>query len=1172
MSRLDAAILGSPVWVVPGRCFDAFAASPGTLDVMTALVERTRDEALADAAVALAAELADASRARAPRAERRQRARLARLIQDPSGAAFVLTLADELLRIPTDERAAARLHAVVRQRGVPRSLGHLDRAALLVGASLAPWLPAVVMPLVRRRLRWETRDIIRSGKRRRLARYLARRRAEQFRLNINVLGEATLGDDEAARRLDATRATLMRPDVDYVSVKISAICSRVSSLAFDVTVERVVERLRPLFAAARESVPPKFVNLDMEEYHDLPLTVAAFRRLLDEEAFAGLDAGIALQAYLPDSLAVLEELGAWAVRRHRRAGGTIKIRIVKGANLPMEQVEAERRGWEQAPYPSKHDVDANFKRLLERALAPEFTAGLRVGLASHNVFDIAWGLVLSRDLGAEDRVDFEMLEGMAEGLALAVRDRAEQVVLYAPIVDAEHFDAAVAYFVRRFDENAAPENYLRSLLAEGDQESTAARDDQRARFLASVRDRHEVSATPRRTHDRRTPPAVPLAARFVNEPDTDFSLAGNRRWINDALAAPSACVDIPLVIDGKARPSVVTRSVDDPSDPASVVCVWRPAGTVDVDDAVRSTTAAAAEWATRSTAQRRRMLDSIALELARARGRLLVTMSRETAKTIAEGDVEVSEAIDFARYYGEAARTLDILAGEGIQARGGGVIVVASPWNFPVSIPAGGVLAALAAGHGVILKPAPEAVLTAWELANACWAAGVPRNLLQFLPCDDDEAGLRLVGYPAVRSVILTGSYETAHLFLDRFPRLSLRAETSGKNAIFVSATADLDLAISDLVRSAFGHAGQKCSAASLAVVDARLYDSAMFRRRLADAVRSLRVEPAGDLATDVPPLIRPPAGALARALTTLDDGEEWLVEPRQIGANPRLWGPGVKLGVRPQSWSHTTEWFGPVLALMRADTLDEAIALQNSTGYGLTGGISSLDPNEIREWIERVEVGNAYVNRTITGAIVARQPFGGWKKSSVGPTVKAGGPNYVLSLCDWVAGDGIAPSLRTVWERHFASPADPTALRSESNLLRYQPLAEVVTVRCDEGTAGDELRYALEAAAVAGARVEVSVAADGSVGVASLVEDDDALCARIDRGEVPRLRVLGTCSTAVLRAAHRAGVPVDTSPVIRHPRLELLRWVREQSVSETMHRHGRIEDRPAAAISSGPR
>jgi RHH-type proline utilization regulon transcriptional repressor/proline dehydrogenase/delta 1-pyrroline-5-carboxylate dehydrogenase len=252
----------------------------------------------------------------------------------------------------------------------------------------------------------------------------------------------------------------------------------------------------------------------------------------------------------------------------------------------------------------------------------------------------------------------------------------------------------------------------------------------------------------------------------------------------------------------------------------------------------------------------------------------------------------------------------------------------------------------------------------------------------------------------------------------------------------------------------------------------------------------------------------------------------------------------------------------------MRAATLDEAIELQNSTGYGLTGGICSLDPEEIDRWTRRVAVGNAYVNRTITGAIVGRQPFGGWKKSAVGPTVKAGGPNYVLSLSDCLVADSSVPSLRAGWERDFALPRDQAGLRAEQNVLRYQPRPGVVTVRWSpDGPEGD-LDYALEAATVAGVGVEVSVAAAELEGVPALVEDDDALCARVQNGEVERLRILGSASTAVLRAAHRAGVPVDATPIVRHPRLELLRWVREQSVSETRHRHGRLLGSPQSRAS----
>ena len=354
------------------------------------------------------------------------------------------------------------------------------------------------------------------------------------------------------------------------------------------------------------------------------------------------------------------------------------------------------------------------------------------------------------------------------------------------------------------------------------------------------------------------------------------------------------------------------------------------------------------------------------------------------AKTVAEADPEVSEAIDFARYYARALGAGDTV--DGCRLEPLGVVVVAPPWNFPLSIPAGGVLAALAAGNAVLLKPAPEAVLVGWQLASALWEAGIPREVLQFVPCPDDEVGRGLITDPRVDAVILTGSVETARRFLAWRPDLRLFAETSGKNAIIVTALADRDQAVRDLVRSAFGHDGQKCSAASLAICEAEVYDDPAFRRQLRDAAASLAVGSAWDPSSRVTPLTQPPGSALRRALTTLDAGEEWLLEPRPLGRDAPLWSPGIKLGVRRGSFFHQTECFGPVLGLMRAADLDEAIELANDQPFGLTSGIQSLDDREIARWLERVEAGTLYVNRHITGAIVGRQPFGGWKASSVGP------------------------------------------------------------------------------------------------------------------------------------------------------------------------------------------
>jgi RHH-type proline utilization regulon transcriptional repressor/proline dehydrogenase/delta 1-pyrroline-5-carboxylate dehydrogenase len=368
--------------------------------------------------------------------------------------------------------------------------------------------------------------------------------------------------------------------------------------------------------------------------------------------------------------------------------------------------------------------------------------------------------------------------------------------------------------------------------------------------------------------------------------------------------------------------------------------------------------------------------------------------------------------------------------------------------------------------------------------------------------------------------------------------------ETSGKNALVITAAADEDAAIRDLVRSAFGHAGQKCSAASLAIVEASVYDDPVFMRRLADAVRSVRVGAADDLATMTGPLIGAPSAKLARALTTLEPGERWLVEPACVDAARHVWTPGVRSGVRPGSWFHLTECFGPVLGLMRADSLDHAIELQNAVEFGLTGGIHSLDEHEVAHWLERVEVGNAYVNRHITGAIVQRQPFGGWKKSSVGCGPKAGGPFYVEALGTWHGGDDDESQFRRVWREHFSTGHDPSGLACERNTLRYVPLSAVhVHIGPDADPAAVEI-----------ARLAVSVA-----GLPARFEDERRQ-EPLEAGST-RVRVIGSVSDAQLAEWYAAGIEVDRVQPVADAMVELRHWVREQAISHTRHRHGRLLD-----------
>ena len=1090
------------------------------------------DDALTavDPAVALVDRWLREAAAHETRRSRQTMERLEGVVADPAGLAFVMAFIDRVARPDDDRVAAHQLASVVRSERLPSFLSSFDRLLLRAGAVVGPLLPRLVMPLARRRMRAIVGHLVAPADADALAGHLGEQQDDGWASNVNLLGEAVLGDAEAARRHAALIDLLDQPDVDYVSVKLSSVVAQLNPWAWDESLERVSARLADLVDHARTTSPPTFVNVDMEEYHDLELTLDAFERVLGAPERLDVEAGIVLQAYLPDALPALQRLSAWAAARVDAGGAPVKIRLVKGANLAMEQVDAALHGWEQAPYDTKADTDANYARCVDWALHPERLRGLRIGLASHNLFHVAWTLLLARERGVAERVQFEMLQGMAEAQAGAVAATLageSRPLLYTPAVDPADFDVAVGYLFRRLDENAAPDNFLRALFDLEPGGATFAAEA--ARFRASVGDRHRPSVGARRTQARSCRSASPTGSGepFRNDAETDPTLPANRSWLQHVRALAPATLTTDLVADPR-----------------------------EVDQAAERARRSWSEWRRLDADQRRDVLRRVGDELDARRGLLLQTMASEAGKTFAEADVEICEAIDFARYYAERAAEL---SHPGVDFTPLGLIAVVPPWNFPVAIPAGGVLAALAAGNAVLFKPAPQTRRCASVVHAALRAAGVPADLCAFVPTGDDDAGRRVI--EQADAVILTGATDTAELFRSWKPALRLFAETSGKNALVVTPHADLDLAVADLVRSAFGHAGQKCSAASLGILVGSVYDSSRFRRQLVDAVASLRLGSADDPTTMMGPLIEAANERLGRAFTTLDAGESWLIEPRLVDAATNLWSPGVRLGVRPGSWFHRTECFGPVLGLMRADDLDDAIRIQNDSTFGLTGGLHSLDPTEVERWTTAVEVGNAYVNRHITGAVVQRQPFGGWKRSAVGPGAKAGGPNYVAQLGTWADLEADSnDDYDIAWSDHFTVEHDPTDLFCEANVFRYRPLDRIVL---RHGPASD--RRALErsrrAAAVAGVELIESDAAH---------ESDADLARRLDDLKVERIRVIDVpIGDELRRAANRANVHLADSPVVAVGRVELLHYVREQAVSTTLHRFGNLP--PAHRAAAAP-
>ncbi|WP_347977003.1 bifunctional proline dehydrogenase/L-glutamate gamma-semialdehyde dehydrogenase [Microbacterium sp. ProA8] len=1243
--------------------------------------------------------------------------RLAGVLKDPNGLPFTIGFVDGVMRPESLSAAASHLQRVAPL--VPGFLPWHLRSAVRVGGAVAPVLPSPVVPIARRVLRGMVGHLVVDARPDKLGPAIAALRESGARLNLNLLGEAVLGEQEALRRLEGIHELIRRPDVDYVSVKVSAIVSHISMWAFDEVVEKVVERLRPLYLTA--ATDGTFINLDMEEYRDLDLTIAVFTRLLEDPRLRLLEAGIVLQAYLPDALPALELLTAWARQRVAAGGARIKVRLVKGANLAMERVEAVMHDWSLATYDQKVDSDANYIRCLRYALRPEHTAAVRIGVAGHNLFDIAYAWLLARSrgmslqsrslspskgtstgsattpdastgsaqaisgaAGASPDVEFEMLLGMAQGQVQAVASEVGHVLLYMPVVRPDEFDVAISYLVRRLEENASSDNFLSAAFDLADDPAMFARE--RDRFLASLAraDDPGLRSGPHRSQDRRAEAAALAEAGGTGSTDRAESPRAQARLRRAAAASDEA--GLTQAVIGIARSAVpgdtapLERAVpeqvfgaeafvetavfapreggmraagapgfrntadSDPALPANRT--WArdilsrietsragdatiAAARVTDEPALRAIVAgvrsAAPAWGALPAADRAGVLTAAAKALEARRGELIEVAASETGKVFAEADVEVSEAVDFANYYAATARELDRVSGAVFEpAR---LTVVTPPWNFPIAIPAGGVLAALAAGSGVVFKPAPQARRCAAVVAEALWAAGVPRDVLALVDIDEGGLGQTLLSHPDVDRVILTGAFETAALFRSWRPDLPLLAETSGKNAMIITPTADLDLAASDLIKSAFGHAGQKCSAASLAILVGPVGHSQRFARQLVDAATSLRVGAPSDPLSEVGPVVEVPRGKLQWALTTLDEGESWLVEPRRVDGPPeyagRLWTPGIRTGVQPGSRFHREEFFGPVLGIMHASSLAQAIELQNAVSYGLTAGLYTQHPDDLALWLDRVEAGNLYVNRGITGAIVQRQPFGGWKRSSVGAGAKAGGPNYLVGLGRWRPTSG-APASATLhlrgldsriatlieaaqpsldyeafewlrrgalsdaiaWDREFGQVKDVSGLGVERNLFRYRPIP-AVALRATADASWQAVLRVVVAGLRAGSALTLSapvglpaavrrVLADEDVAVyvetddqwlQRLTADEDVLAAVADAGPAPRpsrVRLIGPADsvaalhTTVARAV--GGDPdlaVYDNEVTTAGRLELLPFLREQSVTITAHRFG---------------
>lgn len=1114
--------------------------------------------------------------------ERKEQHKYAVMVQRPQDKKFLVKMLDESSQIRDRKKLAGRIKTLIDRYGIPEFLNGRDTFLFKMYQSFGHHFDFVAIPIIKMRLRMDTSKVIIDEARPHLTDHLATRFKEKIGQNVNLLGEVVLGNGEADHRYYHYLEALESPDINYISVKISGIYAQTHALNYEESFPELVRRMSALYQKAIDhpyvdedgNTRAKFINLDMEEYKDAHFTLRLFKTVLSKPEFKNYSAGIVVQAYLPDAYGFQTELLEFAKARVAAGGAPLKMRLVKGCNLEMETVISSLRGWPNPVRSSKVEVDANYLYLLERGLMPENAKVLHLGVASHNLFSIAYAYLLSQKQGTSEYMTFEMLEGMANHLWRAQSMLGNRVILYTPVVKNEHFLNAVSYLVRRMDENTAPDNFLThsfNLKPGNDTWNFLAQQFEDAYVMKDT-----LSHTSPRVQDRNLPyVAVPPADEMKNEPDTDFDRFQNQKWVEGIFAKWKKSKNdtpelIPLQIGAE---TVLTdkryKYMDRCQDDEVCVCEMSQADTEQVKKIIEIAQADPAGWRKTSLEERHKIMYEAANKLAALRGDLIGCMCAVTGKTVIEGDVEVSEGVDYARFYTTTMKQFAALADVDIAPKG--TVLVISPWNFPCAIPVGGIVAGLAGGNTVILKPATVAAPVAWLFAKAFWDAGVPKEALQVIITDRPALSV-LTTAPAIKHIVLTGGTDTAQSIAKANPATPLSAETGGKNVIILTASGDRDHAIMNIVASAFGNAGQKCSACSLLLVERSVYEDKSFREKMIDAATSLKVGSVWNVGNVVGPMITNQNEKLLQALHTLEPGEFWLVPPRFIDKKQYILAPTIKWGVKPNSFSFRTELFGPMLSVACIENLQEGIDLVNGLDYGLTSGLQSLDESEQKLWKNSLMAGNLYINRGITGAIVNRQPFGGMKLSAFGGGLKAGGPNYGSCFVKIADKSGSTTDYREsyakAYQDEFAQPRDINQLYGEQNMFRYLPLKNMV-LRLFPDDKNEQAQMIAFAARTCGTPLTISFdpADDRSAALASAGCKLKAESLDEFLQSMPDYERIRTCAAEIPMKMYEAAACnnqyIATAPPVRNGRLELIHYIKEQSITFEYHRYGSISEVP---------
>ena len=872
---------------------------------------------------------------------------------------------------------------------------------------------------------------------------LERMRKNNSAFTLDLLGEATLSEKEAMiyqncylkiinQLHDQVKNWNHNPLIDEdengesipkanISVKISSLDSQIFTVAWEESKKRIKNKLRILFQKAIDT--NTFINIDMEQYEHKNLTLEIFKELISESEFKDYPHfGIVIQTYLKDSLNDLQDFCRF-IKQH---SSPIHIRLVKGAYWDYELIHAKQHNWPCPIFLNKWESDLQFETCAELIL--KSYPHLRLSLGSHNIRSLAYVLSLAQDLPIPKKaIEIQTLYGMAPAINTQLIKNGWRVRQYCPIGTPI---PGMAYLVRRLLENTANESFIRSWrnnnivdLLKPPKEKNQKKFPSSASIAKYKNNTKTLIPTLFEKRDPISPSSEENTSSkskkiksggFMNTAPLDFSIASHRQKFQVAIEEwqKKLPLHIPILINNKTKTSTEKIKRENPSYPSQTIAFVSQANKENCDQAVQQALQQFSYWSQTPVSQRCKLLISLANKLEARRYNLAALQVLEVGKSWKAADADVCEAIDFCRYYAQEMSTLEkprltdpVLGEENFYSwRARGLALVIAPWNFPLAILTGMTTACLVTGNTVLIKPAEQSSATAYELIKLLVECGLPEGVAQFLPGKGEETGAYLVEQKETELIVFTGSREVGCAILEKANQVSRHQnklkkciiEMGGKNAIIVDDSADLDIAVAGVLESAFEFQGQKCSACSRVLVAETI--ETLFTERLVSAIESLTIGPAEKPEAWIGPVID--SLAVKKINSYIAEGEksaQLISKKLSCPKEGYFINPVLFNQVPPDSPLLTEEIFGPVLVLISFKSLEEAIGIANNTEFALTGGFYSRSPSRIETVKQKLQVGNLYINRNCTGALVKRHPFGGFKMSGLGH--KAGGPDYLTQF-----------------------------------------------------------------------------------------------------------------------------------------------------------------------------